>query len=55
MQQKILTRAERIEIKRAELALLKAELKKANSPYKRSVIQGEIRSVARELARLTEP
>ena len=50
-----LTREQRFEIKRAELIKLKAELAKANGPYKRQTLIDEIRVVARQLVALQEP
>ncbi len=47
------TREQRIESLKSELAALKAELKKAKTPFQRAVIMDEIRAVSRQLARLT--
>ena len=49
-----LTREQRIEKKKRELARLKDEYQKANTPYKRAIIQDEMRSVARELGNLCD-
>ncbi len=46
------TRRQHIDALRQELANLKAELKKARTPFMRKVILDEIRAVARQLEQL---
>ena len=50
----IMPRKKRAESLRRELSNLKAELRKAKGGFKRAIIQDEIRSVCRELARLED-
>ena len=49
-----LTREEKIEALKRELENLKAELKKARTPFQRSVLIDEMRAVSRQLARLLD-
>ena len=49
-----LTREQREKNLKRELSNLKAELRKANGDYKRSVLMNEIRAVVRQLENLRE-